>query len=46
VAGSIGVFGPGVRMKETRVREIGRLLVAEAGVLSRELGAHFGERDR
>jgi hypothetical protein len=25
-------------MKETQVREIGRLLVAEAGVLSRELG--------
>jgi IclR family acetate operon transcriptional repressor len=37
-AGSIGVFGPSVRMGEDRVRELGTLLVEEAAVLSRALG--------
>ena len=38
VAGSICIFGPGVRMPEDRVSEFTRLLVAEAATLSRALG--------
>lgn len=38
VAGSIGVFGPSVRMKETRVTELAASLKREAALLSRELG--------
>ena len=38
VAGSIGVFGPEVRMQEARVERYGKLLVRQAHALSRALG--------
>lgn len=38
VAGSICIFGPGVRLDADDVARFGALLVAEAAVLSRELG--------
>jgi len=38
VAGSLGVFGPGVRLKERRVSELVNLLRAEAEALSAALG--------
>jgi IclR family acetate operon transcriptional repressor len=38
IAGSLGVFGPAVRMNSERISEIGRLLIGEALNLSRELG--------
>lgn len=37
-AGSIGVFGPTVRMDAARVAELGPLLVEQAALLSRALG--------
>jgi IclR family acetate operon transcriptional repressor len=39
VAGSIGVFGPSVRMDDSRVEQLGRLLIEEAGHLSTALGS-------
>ena len=38
VAGSLGVFGPGVRLKERRVAELAALLKKEAAALSAALG--------
>lgn len=38
-AGSIGVFGPRVRMDDARVAELGTLLIEEAAHLSKALGA-------
>jgi DNA-binding IclR family transcriptional regulator len=38
VAGSIGVFGPTVRLSSERVELLGRLLIAEAARLSQALG--------
>jgi IclR family acetate operon transcriptional repressor len=38
VAGSIAVFGPAVRLKETRVRQIALSLINEAALLSQALG--------
>jgi len=38
VVGSLGVFGPSVRMPEARVQEFGRLLVQEAADISVALG--------
>jgi IclR family transcriptional regulator, acetate operon repressor len=38
VAGSLGVFGPTVRLPETRVEEFGRLLIREAAEISSALG--------
>jgi IclR family transcriptional regulator, acetate operon repressor len=38
VAGSIAVFGPGVRLKDEKVRQFGAILVKEAAALSRVLG--------
>lgn len=37
-AGSIAVFGPRVRMDDTRIEQLGRLLVEEAAQLSEALG--------
>lgn len=41
-AGSIGVFGPRVRMNDARVAELGALLIEEAAQLSKALGARGG----
>lgn len=38
VAGSIGVFGPGVRLDDSRVSEYGKLLVGAAQDISKALG--------
>lgn len=38
VAGSIAVFGPGARLKEDLVRQLGAILVKEAASLSQALG--------
>lgn len=38
VAGSIAVFGPAVRLKEARVRQMGSELIQEAELLSQALG--------
>jgi DNA-binding IclR family transcriptional regulator len=38
VAGSIAVFGPGARLKEDKVRQLGAILVKEAAALSKALG--------
>lgn len=38
VAGSIGVFGPYVRIDAKKIEDFGRLVVAEGANLSRELG--------
>lgn len=38
VAGSIGVFGPEVRLNSARQQQIAQLLIAEAAVLSEALG--------
>lgn len=38
VAGSIAVFGPGVRLKEAKVQQYGAILVKEAKALSQALG--------
>jgi DNA-binding IclR family transcriptional regulator len=38
-AGSIGVFGPSVRMDDARVEQLGQLLIQEAGHLSNALGS-------
>lgn len=38
VAGSIAVFGPGVRLRDEKVRQFGAILVKEAAALSRALG--------
>jgi IclR family acetate operon transcriptional repressor len=38
VAGSIGVFGPSVRLAEKQIEALGRLLVEEAKVVSKALG--------
>lgn len=38
-AGSIGVFGPRVRMDDARVEQLGRLLIEEADHLSKALGS-------
>jgi DNA-binding IclR family transcriptional regulator len=38
VAGSIGVFGPTVRLSSERVDVLGRLLVEQAARLSQALG--------
>jgi len=42
VAGSIGVFGPSIRMDSGRIDEVGKLLVQESGNLSRALGRRAG----
>jgi DNA-binding IclR family transcriptional regulator len=42
VAGSIGVFGPSVRLDDAKVRKFGKLLVREAGKLSKALGRAAG----
>lgn len=39
VAGSLGVFGPSVRLNAPRIRQYGEMLVAEARLLSAALGA-------
>jgi DNA-binding IclR family transcriptional regulator len=39
VAGSLGIFGPGVRLAPAQVERFGRLLVKEARQLSSALGA-------
>jgi DNA-binding IclR family transcriptional regulator len=39
VAGSIGVFGPGVRLADAQVEKVGKLLVREAKRLSKALGS-------
>jgi DNA-binding IclR family transcriptional regulator len=38
VAGSMAVFGPGVRLKEKKIKEFSSILVKEAKALSRALG--------
>ena len=38
VMGSLGIFGPSVRVPDERVEEFGRLLVSEAIVVSTALG--------
>lgn len=43
VAGSIGVFGPSIRMDNERITEVGQLLVHESENLSRALGRHPGQ---
>lgn len=39
VAGSLGIFGPGVRLTDSQVERFGRLLVREARELSAALGS-------
>ena len=43
VAGSIGVFGPEVRLDASRQKEVAQLLLQESQVLSEALG-HSGAR--
>jgi IclR family acetate operon transcriptional repressor len=38
VAGSIGIFGPGVRLADAQAEKFGKLLVREAGRISKALG--------
>jgi DNA-binding IclR family transcriptional regulator len=38
VAGSLGIFGPSVRIPDARVREFGTLLIREAAEISAALG--------
>lgn len=42
VAGSLGVFGPTVRLAESRVATLGSLLVCEAATISKLLGSPVG----
>lgn len=46
VAGSIGVFGPEVRMNAARQGEVAKLLIAEAQKLSQALGVGSGSSGR
>jgi IclR family acetate operon transcriptional repressor len=44
VAGSIGVFGPEVRLDAARQKEIAKVVLAEAGKLSEALGFVSGDK--
>jgi len=39
VVGSLGIFGPSVRLPDSRVQEFGRLLVREVSDVSASLGS-------
>jgi DNA-binding IclR family transcriptional regulator len=38
VAGSLGIFGPSVRIAEARVRQLAEIVQKEASAIGRELG--------
>lgn len=42
IAGSLAIFGPAARLGETRIVELGKLVMAEAAQLSHALGARPG----